>query len=417
MKRSGGDRFGSGSKRTRMDSYEEALANGKYELRLVVTSRGAGGIIGRGGENIKRLRSELALIYKANAFWIGACPGSYLLFLDIKKICMQVQSPWFQDFRKVQELVRPLLFNGLKLFVGGLSNMNYEIMNTAQTNAHLQFDANLTVPDSQTPERVLTLTATTENIANCLREIIPRLDEKAERPDSEMKVLVHESHAGAVIGRGGSRIKELREKLEHNSRSYYSFLVFSRCAPQSTERIVLLNGEVEKIIDCINIIIDVLKEIPIKGPVRPYDPMYYDPDMISDYGGYVPDRNFISRVGRGRDYGFGSGMIPSRYPGRDDRYSGMRDMMGRYSPIPAMQTTQVTIPDELGGAIIGKGGSRINRVREESGAQIEVEPHRDNGGDRIITISGTREQIQAAQYLLQQCVRTSEAGRRYLSEH
>ncbi|VDO11670.1 unnamed protein product, partial [Brugia timori] len=76
----------------------------------------------------------------------------------------------------------------------------------------------------------------------------------------------------------------------------------------------------------------------------------------------------------------------------------------------------VTIPDELGGAIIGKGGSRINRVREESGAQIEVEPHRDNGGDRIITISGTREQIQAAQYLLQH-VRTSEAGRRYLSEH
>lgn len=59
MKRSGGDRFGSGSKRTRMDSYEEALANGKYELRLVVTSRGAGGIIGRGGENIKRLRSEV----------------------------------------------------------------------------------------------------------------------------------------------------------------------------------------------------------------------------------------------------------------------------------------------------------------------------------------------------------------------
>ncbi|VDO27083.1 unnamed protein product [Onchocerca flexuosa] len=332
MKRSGGDRFGSGNKRTRMDSYEEALANGKYELRLVVTSRGAGGIIGRGGENIKRLRSE--------------------------------------------------------------------------------FDANLTVPDSQTPERVLTLTATTENIANCLREIIPRLDEnreddrdrrgkKAERSDSEMKVLVHESHAGAVIGRGGSRIKELREKTGAQLK------VFSRCAPQSTERIVLLNGEVEKIIDCISIIIDVLKEIPIKGPVRPYDPMYYDPDIINDYGGYVPDRNFISRVGRGRDYGFGGSMIPSRYPGRDDRYSGMRDMMGRYSPIPAMQTTQVettdvTIPDELGGAIIGKGGSRINRVREESGAQIEVEPHRDNGGDRIITISGTREQIQAAQYLLQQ---------------
>uniref|UniRef100_A0A0R3RQZ0 Heterogeneous nuclear ribonucleoprotein K n=1 Tax=Elaeophora elaphi TaxID=1147741 RepID=A0A0R3RQZ0_9BILA len=357
MKRSGADRFGSGNKRTRMDSYEEALANGKYELRLVVTSRGAGGIIGRGGENIKRLRSE----------------------------------------------VLPF---GIRWFAVGFNLLSKCVFDQSL------FDANLTVPDSQTPERVLTLTATTENIANCLREIIPRLDEnreddhdrrgkKADRSDSEMKVLVHESHAGAVIGRGGSRIKELREKTGAQLK------VFSRCAPQSTERIVLLNGEVEKIIDCINIIIDVLKEIPIKGPVRPYDPMYYDPDIISDYGGYVPDRNFISRVGRGRDYAFGSGIIPSRYPARDDRYGGMRDMMGRYSPIPAMQTTQVettdvTIPDELGGAIIGKGGSRINRVREESGAQIEVEPHRENGGDRIITISGTREQIQAAQYLLQQ---------------
>ncbi|VDN89248.1 unnamed protein product [Brugia pahangi] len=378
----GGDRFGSGSKRTRMDSYEEALANGKYELRLVVTSRGAGGIIGRGGENIKRLRSEEAGF-----------------------------------------LSNRLILRRVSMFAAG-----FNLLSKCVFDHNLcRFDANLTVPDSQTPERVLTLTATTENIANCLREIIPRLDEnreddhdrrmkKADRSDSEMKVLVHESHAGAVIGRGGSRIKELREKTGAQLK------VFSRCAPQSTERIVLLNGEVEKIIDCINIIIDVLKEIPIKGPVRPYDPMYYDPDIISDYGGYVPDRNFISRVGRGRDFGFSSGIIPSRYPGRDDRYGGMRDMMGRYSPIPAMQTTQVettdvTIPDELGGAIIGKGGSRINRVREESGAQIEVEPHRDNGGDRIITISGTREQIQAAQYLLQQCVRTSEAGRRYLSEH
>lgn len=73
--------------------------------------------------------------------------------------------------------------------------------------------------------------------------------------------------------------------------------------------------------------------------------MYYDPDIISDYGGYVPDRSFISRAGRGRDYGFGGGVIPSRYPGRDDRYGGMRDMMGRYSPIPAMQTTQVETTD------------------------------------------------------------------------
>ncbi|VDN44234.1 unnamed protein product, partial [Gongylonema pulchrum] len=127
-------------------------------------------------------------------------------------------------------------------------------------------------------------------------------DRKGRRDgESEVRVLVHESHAGAVIGRGGSRIKELREKTGAQLK------VFSRTAPQSSERLVLLNGEVDKIVECIAIIIDVLKEIPIKGPIRPYDPMYYDPDVIGDYGGYVPDRNFVNRVAPRREYGFGGG--------------------------------------------------------------------------------------------------------------
>lgn len=62
---------------------------------------------------------------------------------------------------------------------------------------------------------------------------------------------------------------------------------------------------------------------------------------------------------------------------------------------------QVTIPSELGGTIIGKGGERINRIREDSGAHIIVDPAQA-GEERIITISGTQTQIQTAQYLLQQ---------------
>lgn len=72
MKRHGGDdddEFGSygnqnakSGKRQRPDSYQEALAAGKYELRLLVSSRGAGGIIGKGGENIKRLRAEVRFL-------------------------------------------------------------------------------------------------------------------------------------------------------------------------------------------------------------------------------------------------------------------------------------------------------------------------------------------------------------------
>jgi len=67
-------------------------------------------------------------------------------------------------------------------------------------------------------------------------------------------------------------------------------------------------------------------------------------------------------------------------------------------------TQQVSIPSDLAGVIIGKGGSRIKQIRQDSGADVELSD--DAGpGDRIITISGTPDQIQNAQYMLQMSVK------------
>ncbi len=56
---------------------------------------------------------------------------------------------------------------------------------------------------------------------------------------------------------------------------------------------------------------------------------------------------------------------------------------------------------QLAGAIIGKGGSRIRQIRQESGAGITIDEAAQGSNDRIITITGTQDQIQNAQYLLQ----------------
>lgn len=69
------------------------------------------------------------------------------------------------------------------------------------------------------------------------------------------------------------------------------------------------------------------------------------------------------------------------------------------------QTTQVSIPKELAGAIIGKGGSRIRQIRHEAGANITIDEAQQGSNDRIITITGNNEQIQNAQFLLQQSVK------------
>ena len=56
---------------------------------------------------------------------------------------------------------------------------------------------------------------------------------------------------------------------------------------------------------------------------------------------------------------------------------------------------------QLAGAIIGKGGTRIRQVQLESGTVIKMDDASSQSDDRIITINGTQEQIQYAQYLLQ----------------
>ena len=69
------------------------------------------------------------------------------------------------------------------------------------------------------------------------------------------------------------------------------------------------------------------------------------------------------------------------------------------------ETTQVTIPKDMAGAIIGPGGSRIRKIRSDSKASITIDEPVQGSNERIITITGTQRQIQTAQFLLQQSVR------------
>jgi len=60
------------------------------------------------------------------------------------------------------------------------------------------------------------------------------------------------------------------------------------------------------------------------------------------------------------------------------------------------------------GIVIGSKGSKISQIRQESGASIKIdsEPMKDTN-DRLITITGNPNQIQQAQFLLQQTIRQS----------
>lgn len=63
-------------------------------------------------------------------------------------------------------------------------------------------------------------------------------------------------------------------------------------------------------------------------------------------------------------------------------------------------TQQIFIPNDMVGAIIGKGGQKINEIRHLSGSVIKINEPQDNSNERLVTITGTQECNQMALYML-----------------
>uniref|UniRef100_A0A8C1U9P2 Heterogeneous nuclear ribonucleoprotein K n=1 Tax=Cyprinus carpio TaxID=7962 RepID=A0A8C1U9P2_CYPCA len=321
------------------------------------------------------------------------------------------------------------------------------------------YNATVSVPDSSGPERILSISADIPTVAEILLKVIPTLEEYQHHNgvdfDCELRLLIHQSLAGSIIGVKGAKIKELRESTQTTIK------LFQECCPQSTDRVVLVGGKAERVVECIKTMLELIVEAPIKGRAQQYDPNFYDETY--DYGGFSmmyedrgrrPMGGFSSR-GRGSGGGFdrmppsgGRGghhmqsrrdyddMSPRRGPPASQRggrggsrpprnmpmgpshhrrgssWDSSYQSGGRssYSESPVI-TTQVTIPKDLAGSIIGKGGQRIKQIRHESGASIKIDEPLQGSEDRIITITGTQDQIQNAQYLLQNRCVTNEGGR------
>ena len=232
----------------------------------------------------------------------------------------------------------------------------------------------------------------------------------------EIRLLIHQSIVGGIIGKGGSKIKEIREESGANIK------VYGTCAPQSSDRCVVVQGTNEKIVAALHPIMHIVVSTEIKGGIQPYDPYNFDGFYAHEYGGYGTERdvmgyNGMPRIPRGRGRGnFGGGRGRGNYGGCHGGMPaggfGMNNfgnpgeyISGDAEDTGPVQTTKVTIPKDMGGAIIGPGGSRIRRIRMDSKADIKIAEAVEGADERVITISGTERNIQTAQYLLQQCVR------------
>ncbi|XP_041379793.1 poly(rC)-binding protein 3-like [Gigantopelta aegis] len=88
-----------------------------------------------------------------------------------------------------------------------------------------------------------------------------------------LKLIIQTSQCGSLIGKGGSKIKEIRETTGA------SIQVAGETLPNSTERAVTVSGTPEAITLCVREICDIMLESPPKGPFVPYKPHALQPNQ------------------------------------------------------------------------------------------------------------------------------------------
>ncbi|KAI9208119.1 uncharacterized protein BJ171DRAFT_234765 [Polychytrium aggregatum] len=244
---------------------------------------------------------------------------------------------------------------------------------------------------SGAPDRVITITGTLDSIAKAFSLIAKKIVQ--EYPDSTVdinqrpctiRVLVPHTRMGSVIGKSGIKIKEIQDASSAKCTASEEIL------PNSSERTVTVHG----VIDAIHIATYHIGAVLQEHPERSIGTILYKPQALFRGMQYppMPPHGY---------YPTGAvGAAPFASPIAGNRPVMPAGMMAPSNPAAGLQMQQIFIPNEMVGAIIGKGGSKINEIRQVSGCQIKIAEGSQGATERLITITGSPEGNQTALYLL-----------------
>lgn len=276
--------------------------------------------------------------------------------------------------------------------------------------------------------------------------------------EPEMCLLFSSVDTGSIIGKRGATITNFR------AMSGAFIKAFPNKLQNCDERVLLVRGDVDKIIKCISCIfteVDMNSRQPHRqfnasdGTRFPRDPGsggYQDSSDAYDSGYKVPSSGRRANgMGEGRmprstmggnvgghswsqpppppndpynSHGYGQDMSQQFYPpqqhGMDGGHidSAVGGLLAKFIVKYPFSTyagadgemgavREVTLENNLTGCVIGDRGSRIKEIRSSSGARVKIGERDSAGaGERLISIEGTNVQCHLAEYMLQCCVQS-----------
>ncbi|KAM9395507.1 poly(rC)-binding protein 3-like [Salvelinus alpinus] len=269
--------------------------------------------------------------------------------------------------------------------------------------------ARINISEGSSPERIVTITGPTEGIFKAFSMIAEKFEEDitaamtnstvTSHPPVTLRLVFPGSQCGSLIGKGGSKIKEIRETTGAQVQ------VAGDMLPESTERAVTISGTPQAITQCVKHICSVILESPPKGPTIPYRPktmpgaghpvfqqqqqQQHASQAFTIQGQYAFPHQDLTKL-----HQLAMQHIPLPSLGQSNpTFPGME------APVPT-SSQELAIPNDFIGSIIGRQGSKINEIRQVSGAHIKIASAMDGSPMRQVTIIGSPTSISVAHYLI-----------------
>ncbi|XP_059814304.1 poly(rC)-binding protein 3-like isoform X3 [Hypanus sabinus] len=256
--------------------------------------------------------------------------------------------------------------------------------------------ARINISEGNCPERIVTLSGPTSAIFKAFTMITHKLEEDinsgmvnsnaSSQPPVTLRIVIPASQCGSLIGKGGCKIKEIRESTGAQVQ------VAGDMLPNSTERAITIAGTPPSIIECAKqICVVILEQSPPKGITVPYRPKPISAPVIFA-GGQLTKLHQLAM--------------------QQTPFTPVGQTSPGYSGLDSSQTSshEIAIPNDLIGCIIGRQGSKINEIRQMSGAQIKISNPAEGSNDRQITITGSPANISLAQYLINARLSSEASG-------
>ncbi|XP_039182192.1 poly(rC)-binding protein 3 isoform X21 [Crotalus tigris] len=264
--------------------------------------------------------------------------------------------------------------------------------------------ARINISEGNCPERIVTITGPTDAIFKAFAMIAYKFEEDiinsmsnstaTSKPPVTLRLVVPASQCGSLIGKGGSKIKEIRESTGAQVQ------VAGDMLPNSTERAVTISGTPDAIIQCVKQICVVMLE-----PHHTFG-NEFSLQSITNPRSFLQQLTKLHQLAMQQTPFTPLGQTTPAFPGEKlplHSSEEAQNLMGQSSGLdanPPASTHELTIPNDLIGCIIGRQGTKINEIRQMSGAQIKIANATEGSSERQITITGTPANISLAQYLI-----------------